>query len=779
MDHKQHRQFREWEEKCTQGSPPACTTTCPMHVDVMGFLAEMKAGRFNEAVKILRKTLPFPGITARICDHPCQTACKRGEVGDPVSIAALERACVELNTVPPVQISAKAKKDKRVAITGGGLSGLTAAYDLAVKGYGVVLFESRDRLGGKIWDTPEAILPRAVIAEETAVLERLGVEIRFNTAVGEAVTLDALCADFDAVYLGTGEHGGKAFNLETTPEGRLSIDPVTFSTSREGVFAGGGLRGGPKYSMINSQGDGRRAAISIDRFVQKVSLFASRENEGPYPTKLFTSTKGIEPLPAFVPANPDLGYTGEEAILEAGRCLQCECLECVKACEYLAHYKRYPGKYLRDINHNLKMVMGVHTANKMINSCSLCGLCGVICPNDLNMGEVCKNARETMVKKGKMPPSPHDFPLRDMQFSNSEMFALARPEPGWDSSKYLFFPGCQLSASAPEYTGQAYSYLREKLTGGVGLMLRCCGAPADWVGRTELFQENLQEIAGLWDEMGKPTIILACSSCYEIFKGHLPEIEAVSLWEVMDRVGLPPVSASNTDLGKLAVHDACSTRQEKHVHDSVRRILVKLGYEVEELEYSREKTECCGFGGLMSFANPELANKVIDRRIGESERDYVAYCAICRDKFANRGKRTFHLLDLIYGGGKSHLAERKDPGYSQRHENRARLKNKLLREIWGEKVEEAKGFAVIKLDIAEDLKALLEERLILVEDIQKVIDYAENTGNKLYNQDTGHFMAYHRPVSVTYWVEYSPRGEGFAIHNAYSHRMQIVEEVKQ
>ncbi len=775
MDHKQ---LRELEEKCTQGLPPACTTTCPVHVDVKSFLAEMKAGRFDGAMKILRKALPFPGITCRICDHPCQVACKRREAGEAVSIAALEKACVRMSSLPPEQIYIKTKKDKRVAVVGGGLSGLSAAFDLATKGYSVVLFESKDRLGGSIWDLPEDILPRDVILEETAVMAKLGVEIRFNTTVGENLSLTDLCRDFDAVYLGAGRYSKDTFNLQTSPEGRILIEPAAFSTGQEGVFAGGGLRTGREYSPIVSQSDGRRAAKSIDRYLQKVSLLASREDEGPYQSRLFTSTKGIKPLPAVVPADPVQGYTREEAIQEAGRCLQCECLECVKACEYLAHFKGYPRKYLRDINHNLKMVMGVHTANKMINSCSLCGLCEEVCPNGLNMGEVCKISREVMVKKGKMPPSPHDFPLRDMQFSNGEMFALARPEPGLESSKHLFFPGCQLSASSPEYVTEVYSYLREKLTGGVGLMLRCCGAPADWVGRKDLFLENRQEIVRLWGEMGKPGFILACSSCYQVFKNYLPEAEVVLLWEIMDRLGLPLVSVGKAGAGKVAVHDACTTRQEKHVHDSVRRILEQLGYEVEELEYSREKTECCGYGGLMSFANPELAHKVIDRRIRESETDYVAYCAICRDKFASRGKRTFHLLDLIYGGGNSHLAEKKDPGYSQRHENRARLKDQLLREIWGEKVEEAKGFAAIKLDIAEELKAVMEERLILMEDVQKVIDYAEKTGNKMYNQDTGRFMAYHRPVSVTYWVEYSPQGDRFAIHNAYSHRMQIVEEVK-
>jgi glutamate synthase (NADPH/NADH) small chain len=776
MDHKQ---LRELEEKCTQGLPPACTTTCPVHVDVKSFLAEMKAGRFDGAMKILRKALLFPGIISRICDHPCQAACKRREAGDAVSIAALEKTCVRMSSIPPERISILTKKDKRVAVAGGGLSGLTAAFDLATKGYSVVLFESKDRLGGSIWDIPEEILPRDVILEETAVVANLGVEIRFNATVGENLSLTDLCRDFDAVYLGAGRSSQDTFNLQTSREGRILIDPVTFSTSQEGVFAGGGLRTGREYSPVLSHSDGKRAAKSIDRYLQKVSLYASREDEGPYQSRLFTSTKGVEPLSAVVPADPVQGYTREEAIQEAGRCLQCECLECVKACEYLAHFKGYPRKYLRDINHNLKMVMGAHTANKMINSCSLCGLCEEICPNNLNMGEVCKNSREIMVKKGKMPPSPHDFPLRDMQFSNGEMFALARPEPGQESSKHLFFPGCQLSASSPEYIVKTYSDLRKKLTGGVGLMLRCCGAPADWAGRKEHFLEARQEIVRLWNEMGKPCFILACSSCYQVFQNHLPEIEIVSLWEVMDRLGLPDVSTGKAGAGKVAVHDACTTRQEKHVHDSVRRILGRLGYEVEELEYSREKTECCGYGGLMSFANPELVRKVIDRRIKESETDYVAYCAMCRDKFASRGKRTFHLLDLIYGGGNSHLAEKKDPGYSQRHENRARLKDKLLKEIWGEKVEKAQGFAAIKLDIDDELKAVMEERLILVEDVQRVIDYAERTGNKLYNKDTGHFMAYHRPVSVTYWVEYSPRGDGFAIHNAYSHRMQIVGEVEK
>ena len=81
-----------------------------------------------------------------------------------------------------------------------------------------------------------------------------------------------------------------------------------------------------------------------------------------------------------------------------------------------------------------------------------------------------------------MPPSAHEFALQDMEFSNSEMATLARPQPGMASSKYLFFPGCQLTGSSPDHVKKTYKYLTDRLEGGVGLMLRCCGAPADWAG---------------------------------------------------------------------------------------------------------------------------------------------------------------------------------------------------------------------------------------------------------------------------------------------------------
>jgi NADPH-dependent glutamate synthase beta subunit-like oxidoreductase len=774
----EQEELRKLEDQCIQEQPPGCTAACPIHVDSRAMAEHIARGDFAAAAKIYKKNAPFPGIVSRICDHPCQSVCKRREVGEAVSIRALEKACLDWAADEATKIQTLPKKEKRAAIAGGGLSGLTAAFDLARKGYHAVVFEKQDRLGGSLWGFSEEELPRQVIAADLQVLERVGVEIRSRVIVGKDVSLDALCKEFDAVYLALGAEPQDRFGLALDEQGRVAVDPVTFATSKNGVFAGGGmLQSLQERSPIRSIADGRRAAISMDRYMQNVSLTASRSGEGAFPTRLYTSTKDVEPLPVVPLADPSKGYSAEEAVREAQRCIQCQCLECVKVCEYLNSFGSYPKKYVRQVYNNLSIVMGHRHANKLINSCSLCGLCREVCPGDLHMGLVCKKAREALVSQGKMPPSAHDFPLRDMLFSNSDKCALARHEPGAATSAFLFFPGCQLSGSAPEQVKDVYALLRGKLTGGVGLMLRCCGAPADWSGRVDLFRETLRDFTDQWRAMGSPQLILACSTCYEVFKTHLPEASILSLWEVIDRLGLPEPSGAAVPQ-VVAVHDACTTRHEKHIHKSVRSILQRLGIKVEELSLSSDRTECCGYGGLMFFANPEVADRAIRRRIEQSPVDYVAYCAMCRDYLASRGKRTLHVLDLILGVSTDDAARRRGPGYSQRHENRARLKSAMLKDIWGEAMAGEESHEKIKLSISDSLRDILEQRQILDEDIQKVIEYAESSGNKLLNRKTDRFLAHFKPTSVTYWVEYSPAPDGvFIVHNAYSHRMEIVEDV--
>jgi NADPH-dependent glutamate synthase beta subunit-like oxidoreductase len=199
------------------------------------------------------------------------------------------------------------------------------------------------------------------------IIEEMGIEVRYNESVGRAggngrrTFLARLCDEYDAVYLAIGPNSSDMPDLQLDPQGHLQINPQTFQTSLEKVFAGGDVLRVSVYernrelhhSSVLSISDGRRAATSIDRFLQKVSLTVSRTNEGPYETRLYTNTARIPTQVSLVATASATHYTRTVAETEAARCIQCECLECVKACPYLEHYNGYPKKYIREVYNNV------------------------------------------------------------------------------------------------------------------------------------------------------------------------------------------------------------------------------------------------------------------------------------------------------------------------------------------------------------------------------------------------------------------------------------------
>jgi glutamate synthase (NADPH) small chain len=762
--------LRELEKRCIQEEPPLCTATCPLHVDARAFAGHIGRGDWDAAYKILNKFMPMPGILGRICDAPCESRCRRKDVEAAIVIGALERACVNaVQNVPGVL--PLPPKDKRIAVVGSGLSSLTVAWDLGRKGYRVTLFEPEERLAASLFRLDPIRLPAHAVQWEIDKLTRLGVTVELHARLEEPRLWDQWMSEFDAVYLGLDAAAEVSWDVDREPDGTIRVEPKVQRTSLEKVFAGGGSVQSLS-SPVFQVAEGRWAATSIDRFLQNVSITAGREKEGMQSTGLFTSIVGVTPSPREPMADAAKGYDLSEAKREAGRCLQCECLECVKVCVYLENFKGYPKKYAREIYNNAAIVMGERKANTLINSCSLCGLCERVCPNDFAMQDLCLSARNAMVSRGKMPPSAHEFALLDMAFSRGAHYSLARHAPGQSSSAHLFFPGCQLSASAPDQVEAVYAHLRSRLAGGVGLILGCCGAPALWAGQTDLFQEVITEVKRQWSDLGSPQMVLACSTCYRVFKEHLPEMPVVSLWQVLEK-NLPTVDSFNSL--QLAVHDPCTTRHEPEIQNAVRRIAGQIGVELQELELGRDLTECCGYGGLMQTANSTLARTVVQRRAERSRTDYLAYCAMCRDNLAGVNKRAIHLLDLLFPEkGESDPAARPRPGGSERRENRSRLKSRLLTGLWKEETVPMESYAKIRLHMTPDVAERLESRRILIEDVQQVIFHAEESGEKMVHPQTGHFRAAYAPHIVTFWVEYAPAKEGYHVYNAYAHRMEVI-----
>ncbi len=768
-------QLRELEARCIQEEQPFCTAACPIHVDVRAFMASLAKGDVRGARRILDRTMPFPEIVGRLCEQPCYSFCKRGEIGDPLCTGKLERYCVS-NSTAVLKLPKLPMKDGRVAVIGCGLSGMTAALDLSRKGRNTTLITSSVGLGGSLRALDETLLPQETLVQAEATLANYDVSLQTGTTLSQE-NIAALVADYDVVYFDLDE-----ISPNQLPGAAGEADRHTLVLGLPGCiagcFAGGGIApDSADFSVIKQVEDGRRAALSIERYLQKVSLTAQRDLEGTRTTRMYTVTTGIAPAVEIVAADELAGYTDDEASLEAGRCIQCECMECVKQCVYLREYKEYPKTLIRKIYNNQAIVQGTRAANSMINACSLCNQCTTICPNDFPVAEVCRVSRNEMVQGNFMPPSAHEFALEDMSFSQSEFCSLSRHQPGTSVSRYIFYPGCQLAGSSPEIVKNSYQFLCEQLTDGVGLMLGCCGIPAHWAGQEKLFDQTMTRFKTEIEQLGQPTVITACSSCLSIFKEFAGDIVVVSLWEVLDTLELPAGKGIKSEQ-LLTIHDPCTARDQEALRASVRNICGRLALDIVENDFTGELTDCCGYGGLMQFANLTLGSKAAKVKADRSEHAGLAYCAMCRDNLAANGALVAHLLDYIFpGAGEGDPLKRKNPGFSARHENRARLKEQLLSELWGDAARPKPEHKKIQLIVSQDVLDLMNSRHILEEDIQKVILFAEQTGKHLINPDNNHRLASYKPVRVTYWVEYEVTDQGYVIHNSYSHRMQLPEVI--
>jgi Fe-S oxidoreductase len=753
----EQKELRDWEAKCIQEEPPACRAGCPLGVDARGFTLAMAKDDFTLAGSILEKNMPMAGIVARLCEAPCEQFCVRGGLGGAIAVGQLERFCVQL---PPVRgkIFRLPPRTKNVTVIGGGPSSLTVAFDLAKKGYPVTLYHYETGPGGWLRSLPESVLPRQVLAEELLRLTSLGVKFLSSPQLDAA-----LCSTDagDAFYVGQDDM--LAPDLLTI----LDIpDPQTFALAQPGLFSGGLCAATHPFRFITDVSQGREAAVSIDRFLQGASLTASRVELRHGRTGLFTKTSDIPVQERILPSNPT-GYSRDEAVLEAGRCIDCQCLECVRHCVYLAEYGAYPKTYARRVYNNSAIVKGIHQTNTFINSCSLCRQCETLCPHDFSMADLCLEARQLMVRESRMPPSAHWFALEEMRSARTEG-ALVRRAPEKDTSRVLFFPGCQLAGIRPDQTLRLYDRLLE-LDPETGIWLDCCAAPAHWAGQVEEFSEILGEMKNIWADKGHPRILTACSTCLQMFRKHLPQINAASVWTILAGGAFAKAAPGPA----LTLSDPCTSRHDEETRNAVRYLLEAVGQPLAPMAMSGELTECCGFGGLMDNANPALARKVAAARVAQTEMDMLTYCAMCRDQLARTGKPVLHLLDVLFPDS-SHPATEPPVSISARRTNRRGLKADLLSRYFSTDSPPGKTWEEAALVIPEPVAALLEARRILEDDIRQVLFQADGgNGASFEHGKDGRRIASARLGQVTFWVEYRQVGENYHIDQAWSHRMVI------
>ena len=197
--------------RCLAGlqNPVPCVALCPAGVDIPGYMALVGEDRCADAVRLIRKDNPFPTACAYICEHPCEARCRRNMVDDAINIRGMKRYAVDHAGVVPQPECAPAT-GKKVAIIGGGPSGLSCAYYLALMGHGVTVYEEREQLGGMLrYGIPSYRFPREKLDAEIESILSLGIEVHTGVTVGRDIWLEKLEQEYDCIYIAICAHQDK------------------------------------------------------------------------------------------------------------------------------------------------------------------------------------------------------------------------------------------------------------------------------------------------------------------------------------------------------------------------------------------------------------------------------------------------------------------------------------------------------------------------------------------------------------------------------------------
>lgn len=727
-------------EKCLRGAPPACAGVCPFELDVRDLIGKIKRGNFDAAFDLYRNAVVFPAMVSQLCDAPCRETCVLKEYGDPICLKLLEQAVVSFGKKQPIDYHLPLKTG-RVAIIGAGACGLACAVRLASKNFPVTVYDRAPVIGGKL----RAMLPEELFLEEVHRESKYApYTLRLNEPIHSLSGLDE-----DVILVATGEKGIDFGLQEDEPD------------RREGMFWGGEVvdATGPVESIAH----GIRVAQEIEAYLISGGHYRAEVERDkrvlPIPSVAATTTNRA------VTASNGRSYSMGEAKAEAARCIRCNCNICLDHCDLMQYYESFPNKLSAQVSATFNPdVFSPMNFSRMIHSCTMCGTCTQVCPVNVDMETFFLNSRGLLIRENLVSPVFHEFWLRDMDHANSSKCTFSMsPSRG----NYVFFPGCQLGASLPEYVVSMYEFL-QSITPGIGILLHCCSAPAIWSGDSNLFEKEVTDLQMIWEQLGKPILITACPNCEKLLNKVLENANILSLYRFLADFNVPLPDGSN--LGLHYLFDSCIARLD--TSNAVRELLRKMNVNIS-VEDSGLRGNCCSYGGGIGVANSDLATRIVDKRISQSELPFITYCANCRDNFVAGGKECLHILDIICQTNRQPLER---PTVSERQLNRERLKKILQQTYCTEPCLEKMNDNVdlIDLHIPESLSLDMDRERILESDIRDAITHCEDREDVIIRKSDTMRICHMRIGNVTYWMHYKKTDTYFTLFHVYSHRMVIV-----
>ena len=786
--------------RCFHGDPASCSHSCPFFFDVRTFLSRARDGKWGLAYKLYRNATVFPAIVSELCEAPCRAECQRGTgsnselgirnyekpeviakplgarasrsqilettndmpvfplkqedfeiesggkvffVGDePVDIRAVESAAVRFAKNRKPECYRIQPREQRVAIIGAGLAGLSLALNLSQKAYPVTVFER----GARALPTWAAHPKYEYFLEE--------IRLQFSEVKTEFV-----------------------YDREISGKDDLALTGFAYvydATMNAGIDA------------VSAIANGIETSKAVETFLQ-TGKWPDEESEisggGAWPSrpeKHYVDHSSEPHKPIVVPVDLAAGYTQEEASLEASRCMGCDCRLCMDACEMLGRYNKRPQKIAIEAYSDTKSAppFSSCTLTRETYSCNLCGYCKSVCPVGVDIEKLFHLARIGRAETGAHPRAFHDFWMRDFEWHRSEGAYFNYELQNVSYGKYIFFPGCKLGARSPSQVKKAALFLKERY--GAGVILDCCGAPAYWAGEDEIFQTHIESLREKWAAAGRPIFVFACAYCMKLFNGFIPEIEKVSLYELLVENGL----FDDDGEGSFAVFDPCVARDFPEMEKAVRELAGDVGLTLTELP---DRNHCCGFGGHMRAANQELFDKIAEHRVSAKETPYLVYCANCAETFDLTGKAHTHILDLVIGA--NDVAEYRE-GLQKKRDNAVRTKAALTELYEGGSFKPiARPWDVLRVNLPDSVIADMNLRLILTDDVKEAIYESERTGEVFVlpggasNGGDLRQCCLVREV-VTIWVQYVKHCEGeledycdYTIVDVWNHRMRFSDTV--
>jgi NADPH-dependent glutamate synthase beta subunit-like oxidoreductase/ferredoxin len=358
-----------------------CQIACPAHMDIPTMNRLIAADKLDEALEVVKRDIALPAVLGRVCPAPCEGACHRKTVDEPVSICLLKRIVGDdgnIAEVPKIE-----NTGKKVAVIGAGPAGMAAAYYLQLKGIQVTLFDKNKKAGGLLrTEINDEILPKEVLDKEIELILKTGVDFKGEQEI-DVSKFEEFKKEFDAIIISTGtiSEDSDKYGLKAGPKG-IVADRSTYQTSDEKVFAIGNVLRSSRLA-VRSVGQGKEVAFSVLQFLSgeeikgEPRLFNSRFGrliKDEFAEYLKESVEGKRIWPE---KGGHAGFTKEEAIAEAKRCLHCDCraIDNCKLRDYSQEYKVDQKRFKTSLRRNITKQINHGSVVYEPQKCIKCGIC--------------------------------------------------------------------------------------------------------------------------------------------------------------------------------------------------------------------------------------------------------------------------------------------------------------------------------------------------------------------------------------------------------------------